>query len=105
MSVSESDLRHVAALSRLAITDERVPSLLQEMNRIIEYVGVLGQVELNAPAALRHESRGDSLSPDALHAPLRADEPGSVPLARPIAEFAPEERDGFFLVPRLSTHE
>jgi hypothetical protein len=38
--------------------------------------------------------------------PLRADEPGrSVPLARARETFAPLMRDGFFLVPRLATHE
>lgn len=114
MSVSEADLRHVAALSRLTLPDDRVPGLLREMNRIIDYVGVLGRVELNAPAETSHESHAGIPSPDAsqssqssqaLHAPLRADVPGSVPLARPIAAFAPEERDGFFLVPRLATHE
>ena len=38
-------------------------------------------------------------------APLRDDVGPSVGLAHPIAEFAPATRDGFFLVPRLATHD
>jgi aspartyl-tRNA(Asn)/glutamyl-tRNA(Gln) amidotransferase subunit C len=37
--------------------------------------------------------------------PLRADGGPPYPLAHPRETFAPEMRDGFFLVPRLSTHE
>jgi hypothetical protein len=35
---------------------------------------------------------------------LAADVGPSVPLTTPISAFAPEWRDGFFLVPRLATH-
>jgi aspartyl-tRNA(Asn)/glutamyl-tRNA(Gln) amidotransferase subunit C len=35
---------------------------------------------------------------------LAEDRGPSVQLARPASAFAPEWRDGFFLVPRLSTH-
>jgi hypothetical protein len=38
-------------------------------------------------------------------APLRADSGPQIPLARPRETFAPKMADGFFLVPRLSTHE
>jgi len=38
-------------------------------------------------------------------APLRSDENKPIELARPIADFAPKSKDGFFLVPRLSSHE
>jgi aspartyl-tRNA(Asn)/glutamyl-tRNA(Gln) amidotransferase subunit C len=37
--------------------------------------------------------------------PLGADERTSVPLVRARDEFAPLMRDGFFLVPRLATHD
>jgi aspartyl-tRNA(Asn)/glutamyl-tRNA(Gln) amidotransferase subunit C len=37
--------------------------------------------------------------------PLRADVGPQIPLARERETFAPSMRDGFFLVPRLSTHE
>jgi aspartyl-tRNA(Asn)/glutamyl-tRNA(Gln) amidotransferase subunit C len=37
--------------------------------------------------------------------PLREDRAAQLPLGRPREAFAPEMRDGFFLVPRLETHE
>jgi aspartyl-tRNA(Asn)/glutamyl-tRNA(Gln) amidotransferase subunit C len=37
--------------------------------------------------------------------PLRPDVGPPIPLARERDAFAPSMRDGFFLVPRLSTHE
>jgi hypothetical protein len=37
--------------------------------------------------------------------PLRVDMGPPIPLAHPLAAFAPDERDGFLLVPRLATHE
>ena len=37
--------------------------------------------------------------------PLRVDGGNQIPLARPREAFAPAMRDGFFIVPRLATHE
>jgi len=37
--------------------------------------------------------------------PLRPDEGPAIPLAVGRGDFAPSMRDGFFLVPRLATHE
>jgi aspartyl-tRNA(Asn)/glutamyl-tRNA(Gln) amidotransferase subunit C len=95
MSISEGDVRHVASLARLEIADERIPSLVAEMNRILDYVGVLQRVEMRPLSSTVEQAGGSG---------LRADEPGAVPLERPIAAFAPAERDGFLLVPRLSSH-
>ena len=37
--------------------------------------------------------------------PVRADKGPSIPLVRALDAFAPSVRDGFILVPRLSTHD
>jgi aspartyl-tRNA(Asn)/glutamyl-tRNA(Gln) amidotransferase subunit C len=39
------------------------------------------------------------------HEWLRTDEGPPIPLALPKESFAPAMRDGFFIVPRLATHE
>ena len=93
MAVSDADVLHVAALARLAMPAERVPSLVRELNGILEHMAVLESVDVS------------TVGDDARAAmPRRDDVVGSVPLARPLAEFAPSPRDGFLLVPRLSTH-
>lgn len=96
MAVSEQDVRHIAALARLEIADDRVGTLVSELNAILEHMDVLQRVDMSASA-----------TQPVTHAPsrLRDDVPGSVPLAHDRSEFAPASEGGFFTVPRLSTHE
>lgn len=95
MAVSENDVRHVAALARLGLADDRVQSLVGELNGILAHMDVLQQVDIG----------GASLDPDATQGMrMREDVPNPIALHRARDEFAPSMRDGFFLVPRLSTH-
>ena len=98
MAVSESDVLHVAALARLAIEPERLPSLVRELNGILEHMDELNAVDVGGQTV---DGRGETTA-----TPMRSDNDGaSVPLANPRESFAPTMRDGFFLVPRLATHE
>ncbi len=95
MSISEADVRHVAALARLGLDDARMPSLVAELNGILAHMEVLQGVAL--PDAAVHTEGERAM-------PLRADTPGARSLGGELAAFAPTLRDGFFLVPRLATH-
>ena len=98
MAVSESDVLHVAALARLAIEPGRLPSLVRELNGILEHMEVLERVDTG-------RETGD-VSETGSETPMRSDQTGdAVPLVVPREDFAPSMRDGFFLVPRLATHE
>jgi aspartyl-tRNA(Asn)/glutamyl-tRNA(Gln) amidotransferase subunit C len=98
MAVSESDVLHVAALARLAIDPERLPSLVAELNGILAHMEVLERVE-GGGGMWDVGGSGSEI-------PMRSDSAGSpIPLAIPREAFAPLMRDGFFLVPRLATHE
>ena len=97
MSVTVDDVRHIAALARLGLPSERIPSLVAELNRILEHMDVLSAVPSRPDQRVTGVSAGGM--------PLREDLGPQVPLARPRDEFAPVMRDGFFIVPRLSTHE
>jgi len=95
VAVSEQDVRHVAALARLGLADDRVQALVGELNGILAHMDVLQQVEVG----------GASLDPDAAHRiRMRDDVPNPIALHRAREDFAPNMRDGLFLVPRLSTH-
>ena len=99
MAVSEDDVRHVAGLARLAIDAKRLPSLVSELNGILEHMETLGEVQTTGSAM--GDGGGGTTS-----TPMRSDSDGkSIPLVVPRDSFAPEIRDGFFLVPRLETHE
>lgn len=97
MGVTIDDVRHVAALARLGISDERAHALVAELNTILEHVEELSHANTSQLEAIGGIG--------AAGMPLRADEGPPDTLSRPLADFAPSMRDGFLLVPRLSTHE
>jgi aspartyl-tRNA(Asn)/glutamyl-tRNA(Gln) amidotransferase subunit C len=96
-AVTIEDVRHVAALARLGLTDERARELTKDLNTILEHMEVLSRVDTKgvdeAPAIVTGGMR------------LRGDHGPAIPLAESPEAFAPEMRDGFIIVPRLSTHE
>lgn len=97
MSVTIHDVRHVAALARLGLTDERAAALVQEMNTILGHMDALSRVDTDGVDAVAGVGAGGL--------PVRADNGPPIPLARSLDAFAPSMRDGFILVPRLSTHD
>ncbi len=97
MAVTIDDVRHIASLARVGVTDGRARSLVGELNTILEHMAVLSRVDT---------ADVDGLVAVGLdRAPLHADAGPPITLQRPLIEIAPSMRDGFFLVPRLATHE
>jgi aspartyl-tRNA(Asn)/glutamyl-tRNA(Gln) amidotransferase subunit C len=97
MAVTIDDVRHIAALARLGLTDERAQAIVGELNTILAHMDVLSQVKTDGV----EEVWGIGAS----GTPLRADSGPPIPMARSIDGFAPKIEGGLFLVPRLSTHE
>jgi aspartyl-tRNA(Asn)/glutamyl-tRNA(Gln) amidotransferase subunit C len=97
MRVTFDDVRHIAALARLGVPDDRLPALANELSQILDHMSVLQSVTV-APTQKDVNGVGVGM-------PLRADGGVQYPLAAPRESFAPAIRDGFFLVPRLATHE
>ena len=101
MAVSDDEVRHVAELARLGLEPDRVAQLALELNGILAHMDALSAADTRvASRDLRESARGMPLRPD----------DGTSDAARdlravPRERMAPEMRDGFFLVPRLSTHE
>ena len=97
MAVTLDDVRHIAALARLGLSEERSRSLVAELNTILQHMDVLSNVDTSRVDSAAGAGGGG--------APLRSDAGPPIPLARDRESFAPRMQDGFFLVPRLSTHE
>jgi aspartyl-tRNA(Asn)/glutamyl-tRNA(Gln) amidotransferase subunit C len=95
VAVSLDDVRHIAALARLGLADDRAQALTAELNTILGHMDALSRVDTTGVGD-DERSAGMPLRPDAL--PPDA-------LARGPEGFAPSVRDGFILVPRLATHE
>jgi aspartyl/glutamyl-tRNA(Asn/Gln) amidotransferase C subunit len=97
MSIGLDEVLHVAKLAELAVRESELRRLVDQMNRIVDYVATLDEVP------------NDRITEPFLAGPrsvtLREDVEGAVPLARPPAAMAPEFREGFFLVPRHGAME
>jgi aspartyl-tRNA(Asn)/glutamyl-tRNA(Gln) amidotransferase subunit C len=97
VAVSHDDVRRVAELARIAVPPQRLDELARELTGILEHMDALAQVTgTDAHENAEREAPGMRLA---------ADEGPAVVLGRRTADFAPQVRDGFFLVPRLATHE
>lgn len=97
VSVGETEVRHVAALARLGLVADQIPTIAAELNGILAHMEILSSVDTSAVAAVTGIGAAGT--------PLRVDGGNQIPLARPREAFAPAMRDGFLIVPRLATHE
>jgi len=97
VSVTIDDVKHVARLARLGVSESRAAELVSELNRILDHMAVLEKTETRGVA--------EAAGVGAEGMPLRVDSGPPVPLARPLADFAPSVRDGLIIVPRLASHE
>lgn len=95
MSVSHDEVRHIASLARLGISEKDAERAARELSSILDHMQVLSRVDEERSAGSQTET-GMILRPDT---------GPPIPLLRAPAFFAPAMRDGFFLVPRLATHE
>jgi aspartyl-tRNA(Asn)/glutamyl-tRNA(Gln) amidotransferase subunit C len=107
MAVSREDVLRIAALARIAVPADRLETIAGELSGILRHMQALDGVE-NADAVRLVEDSGAGML-------LRSEAPPGMPLARPREALAPgmlvhgvtapAMRDGFYLVPRLATHE
>ena len=97
MAVTIDDVRHIASLARLGLSDDRAKALVQELNTILRHMDVLSRVDT--------EGVQEIAGIGAAGLPLRPDRGPPIPLGRETDDFAPQMKDGFFLVPRLATHD
>ena len=91
MAISRDEVLHVARLARLALTDEEIERLTEELGAILDAVGVVAELDLADVPPTSH--------PLDLINVLAEDEPAPS-LARDEAlANAPDPEDGFFGVP------
>lgn len=98
--VAPEQVRHVAELARLELSEEEVERLSEEMGRVLSRFAELEAAEREecGDAGARP---GEAAAGEDGGGSLREDRPDADRLQRGAAEEAPEWRDGFFLVPRL----
>lgn len=97
MAVTREDVLHIAELARLGVDAARADELTKELSAILAHMEVLSQVDTaSVPTTAGVGAGGTPLRPDVGVSPL---------MKGTLESFAPLMRDGFFIVPRLATHE
>jgi len=97
VAVTIDDVRHIASLARLGLPEAKAAAIVNELNTILAHMDELAKVDT---AGVQ-----EAIGVGAEGLPVRKDLGPPFPLARSHDAFAPSVRDGFFLVPRLATHE
>ena len=90
MTVSPEDVRHIARLARLELTDEEVDRFRRELSTILAYVEKLEELEA-----------GSAAEPPGPDQTLREDALVEWTALAPLQEAAPDFDGGFFRVPRV----
>jgi aspartyl-tRNA(Asn)/glutamyl-tRNA(Gln) amidotransferase subunit C len=93
MSLTADEVRWVAHLARLQLTDAELATMTRQLSAIVEYVDQLKQVNTDGVEPLTHALEVRNV--------FRADEPGtSLPLDEALAN-APQRRGEFYAVPAV----
>ena len=97
MTISIDDVRHIASLARLGLSDESAARIVGELNTILGHMNVLAKVNTVGVQ--------ESVGVGARGTPVRWDSGPPIPLDRSLDAFVPSTQDGLILVPRLASHE
>jgi aspartyl-tRNA(Asn)/glutamyl-tRNA(Gln) amidotransferase subunit C len=93
MSVSKKEVSYIANLARLNLKDEEVERLAKDMNRILEYIDLLNEVDTENITPLEHVTE--------LTTPFREDKTEK-PLDHDLAlKNAPDADSDYFRVPKV----
>jgi len=93
MSVDKDIVRRVAKLARIALEEERVEPMVEELNNILAWIEQLKEVDVEGVAPMtsvveqRLKMREDKVTDGNIAADLMAN--------------APQSEDGFFVVPKV----
>jgi aspartyl-tRNA(Asn)/glutamyl-tRNA(Gln) amidotransferase subunit C len=93
MAIDENTVRRVAHLARLALPEERVAPMAQELNGILAWIEQLNEVDVEGVAPMA--------SAVDVSLPLREDVVTDGGEANRVLANAPKREDGFFVVPKV----
>jgi aspartyl-tRNA(Asn)/glutamyl-tRNA(Gln) amidotransferase subunit C len=91
MPISVEEVRHIANLARLKLTQEEETRYAEQLSAVLDYAARLNAVDTS------QISPTSSVLP--FDAPLREDEPRPCPPREKMLSNAPEQEEGMFRVP------
>jgi len=93
MSVDADTVRRIAHLARIAVAEDEVEHLRDELNAILAFVEQLAEVKVDGVEPMR------SVTPMTMK--KRADEVTDGGIAADIVKNAPSSEDNYFVVPKV----
>lgn len=93
MSLSNEEVRHIAWLARLGVTDAEVERFREDLSVILEHFRALEELDTNSVPAAAHASL--------LHNVLREDVPAASLTSDEVLANAPDSEDSLFRVPPI----
>jgi len=93
VDVTPDEVRHVAKLARLSLSDEEVGEYAKDLNAILDYVATLEELNTEDVPPTSHVLEINNV--------WRTDEPTESSAAEAILKNAPHRKDSFFQVPRI----
>ena len=93
MELSEAEVRHVAALARLQLSDDEVKSLAKDMSQILGYVAKLDELDTDGVEPTSHVVN--------MSAPYREDTVTRTPSPEDALANAPKSENNHFVVPSI----
>jgi aspartyl-tRNA(Asn)/glutamyl-tRNA(Gln) amidotransferase subunit C len=97
VAVTRDEVLRIAELARLGVDAARADELTRELSSILAHMEVLSRVDTGRTATTE-TGRAEGT-------PLRPDAGVTGAMSGTLESLAPSMRDGFFIVPRLATHE
>ena len=93
MSISRAEVQHVARLARLELTEEEIEGMVRDLNRVLDYVDCLAQVDVEGIDPAKSSGAGTPFREDQI---LPGLDPGEATGAAPMAD-----RDLFKVPPAI----
>jgi aspartyl-tRNA(Asn)/glutamyl-tRNA(Gln) amidotransferase subunit C len=102
-TVSDEQVRQVAALANLELTPEELPAMGRDLNAILGYIAQLNELDVKnvAPMAQVTEIVAGAVPDAEAEMPLRDDAPVPCLERAPVMQAAPETDGAFFKVPQV----
>lgn len=93
MKISQDEIKKIAFLSRLEVSDDKMASVEKELSDILSYVAELNELELDGVEPMAHAVPLQNVFREDVDTPS---------LDHDLAlSNAPEQEDGYFKVPRV----
>lgn len=97
MSSDKIDIRYVAKLARIALTEEEVARLGDQLGNLLDHVNVLSELDTASVAATAQVVESRNVE--------REDVPGPCLDRETVLAMAPQRSGSFFRVPRIIAEE